>query len=198
MNLAAVESYNNELNVRIQRIRAGTDTPDVTLQAIRFGSAAMVQYYQFVGQYNAALANYEFAKGTLLRRDKVMVEDGPLPACTQVKAVEHEQEREKACVVHERAVPAPCDGASCAAPDDGKAFQSEMLSLPASALLPEVKTPPAPLPKTLDQMGSTPGPVMSVPSVPVGGSPAPSSFGTVRPLTFPDDRKVPSTLPALP
>ena len=96
---------------RIQRIKGGTDTPDVTLQAIRFGSAAMVQYYQFLGQYNASLARYEFAKGTLLRRNNITITEGPLPSCPQVRRIEHVEERDKALILHERAAPIPCDGA---------------------------------------------------------------------------------------
>jgi outer membrane protein TolC len=177
MNLSAMTAYNNELNVRIQRIKAGTDTPDVTLQAIRFGAAAMVSYYQFIGQYNSALATYEFAKGTLLRRDNIMVAEGPLPGCAQMKAVEHEDERAKALVACEHPGPLGCgpqqpDTNATAAPP----LSPEMLSLPdwiktRQPMPPEVMTPSSalPAPHTLDQIG----PGMGA-TTPQATSPAPT------------------------
>ncbi len=214
MNLAAMEAYNNELLVRIQRIRAGTDTPDVTLQAIRFGAAAMVQYYQFLGQYNAALANFEFAKGTLLRRDNVMIAEGPLPNCPQVRAVEHEEERTKALILRERESPIPCGPEHPDTNATSPSFQPDLLSLPdwiKSQPPPEVLAPSSamPTPRTFDQMGLGGGgmsPAAAMPaSVPVPAAPAApaapntggygGSYGTLRSLNFPEDRLVPATLP---
>jgi outer membrane protein TolC len=59
--------------------------------------------YTFIVQYNNALATLDFARGTILQRDSVFIGDGPLPACAQVRAVEHERERTAALVLHERA-----------------------------------------------------------------------------------------------
>ncbi len=230
MNLGAMEAYNNELIVRIQRIRAGTDTPDVTLQAIRFGAAAMVQYYQFLGSYNAALANFEFAKGTLLRRDNIIVADGPLPNCPQARAVEHEEERANALIARERPGPIGCGATQPDTNTTGaEQLRPDMISLPdwiksRQPLPPEVLAPAPSLPAahTLDQvgpgMGATPLPASrptptvptgvpttaapvapAAPTVPVTTAPSGynNSYGTLRSLTFPDDRKVPGSLPPL-
>src|SRR5262249_5601284 len=134
-NLASAEAYNNELLVRIQRVKGGVDTPDVTLLAIQFGTQALAQYYQFLGQYNAALASFEYQKGTLLRRDNVIIADGPLPECAAVRASEHQQERDAALVHRERAVPESCAAPEpCAAPgcEPGASPQlkPDLLSLP--------------------------------------------------------------------
>jgi outer membrane protein TolC len=222
-NLAAMEAYNNELNVRILRIKAGTDTPDVTLQAVRFGSAAMVLYYQFLGQYNAALANFEYAKGTLLRRDNVIIADGPLPNCPQVRAVEHEEERVKALILREPAAPIPCGPEGCTNAAAAHLIRPEPLSLPEwmqtkPALPPEVnEAPPTPPargmgnpssgsmirlpgapPKTLDEIGpATLAPTPPAPAVPAT-MPTAAGSGTLRALNYPEDRPVPPTLPALP
>jgi len=48
------------------------------------------------------LATLEFGRGTIRERDKVYIDDGPLPACAQVRAVEHERERTAALVIRER------------------------------------------------------------------------------------------------
>jgi len=58
--------------------------------------------YSFIVQYNNALATLDFARGAILERDSVFINDGPLPACAQVRAVEHERERTAALVLHER------------------------------------------------------------------------------------------------
>ncbi len=224
MSLSAAEAYNNELNVRIQRVRGGTDTPDVTLLAVQYGTQALVQYYQFVGQYNAALANFEFAKGTLLRRDNVMIAEGPLPGCPQAKGIEHTEEREAALDLRERAAPVPCEGAKCdggkcgAAPvgDEaaGQSLKPSLLSLPdwlksRPPLPPEVNEPlPPPPPGLLDRLrtaviGPSPEPPPSVPvaapaSPPVAAPVNTPGGATVRPLNFPEDRPLPATLPPLP
>jgi outer membrane protein TolC len=223
MNQAAMEAYNNELNVRIQRIKAGTDTPDVTLQAIRFGAAAMVQYYQFLGQYNSALANFEFAKGTLLRRDNIIVAEGPLPNCAQVRAVEHEEQRANALICHERAAPIACGPEGPDANATSPPLKADMLSLPdwikaRQPLPPEFMAPSSalPAPHTLDQIGPgasgmSPAPASPMPAV-LLSAPAPAApavpaatnsgsyggtYGTLRSLNFPEDRKAPATLPPL-
>jgi outer membrane protein TolC len=217
-NLAAMEAYNNELNVRIQRVKGGTDTPDVTLQAIRFGSAAMVQYYQFVGQYNATLAKFEFAKGTLLRRDNVTVADGPLPNCPQVRAVEHEQERALALPLRERSSPIPCDGhgdneepaRSWLSVPDWLSSRSPLPEEPPKVAVPPTYTPPTWTKQrtdsaaewkpatTLDQVKPAPQPAADaapsnlLPAAPSSSLPAaPSSSQPAAPAPS-------STLPSLP
>ena len=59
--------------------------------------------YTFIVQYNNALATLDFARGAILQRDNVFISDGPLPACAQVRAVEHERQRTAALVLCERA-----------------------------------------------------------------------------------------------
>ena len=39
-----------------------------------------------------ALVSFDFARGTILQRDNVVISEGPLPRCAQIRAVQHEQE----------------------------------------------------------------------------------------------------------
>jgi outer membrane protein TolC len=204
-NLASAEAYNNELLVRIQRVKGGVDTPDVTLLAIQFGTQSLTQYYQFLGQYNAALAQFEYYKGTLLRRNNVVIAEGPLNGCAQVRAVEHEQERTAALIHRERAAPQPCAGPGCQ-PTEAPPLKPDLLSvpdwiqsrppMPPEAVAPPTPLPPPPAPKTLEQMGAAPA-LPSLPT-PAPAPPAAGNPGKVQPLNFPEDRKVPNGLPLLP
>ncbi len=127
---ASVAAYNNDLAVRRETVKAGTTIAiDVTLQAIRLGTAAMISYYQAVGAYNASLASYEFAKGTILRHDNIQIAEGQLPECARRRAVDHEAEKAAALLVRERpgSAPVPTLG-----PDNlpQQSMTPEALSLP--------------------------------------------------------------------
>lgn len=73
-------------------------------QAQRDYVNALRQEAQAVASYNNALAAFQFAKGTLMRHNNVVVNEGELPKCAQVRAVEHERERSKALLLRERAL----------------------------------------------------------------------------------------------
>ena len=197
-NMAAMRAYNEDLNVRIQRVRGGQETPDVTLQAIRLGSAAMVQYYQYLGEYNSALAHFEYSKGTLLRANNIVIADGPMPDCPAVKLIEHNEERANSLDLRDRSAAIPCAGpgsfaAPWLAPAPDAAFVPDVVSVPdylksRPALPPEVNEAPPPLPitapapRTLDQLnGATTLPTL--PPAPTRSSP--TSYGVQQPLTFP-------------
>jgi outer membrane protein TolC len=76
--------------------------PTSVLEAQRFFTTALANEYQFIGQYNNALASWEFAKGTIMQHDNIIIGEGPLPKCAQVRAVDHERQRTAALVFHER------------------------------------------------------------------------------------------------
>jgi outer membrane protein TolC len=108
--------YSEQLKAKLQEIDVGKSLPDLQLlDALRQWSAALQQEFDAVANYNNALVGFEFAKGTLLKHDNIMISEGPLPACAQVRAVEHERQRSKAIVLCERASPAAkaaCCGAN--------------------------------------------------------------------------------------
>jgi len=96
-----------ELEARNKEFLAGRGTLDILLEAQRKWATALSQEYIFVALYNNALAGFEFAKGTILQSKNVVISEGPLPACAQERAVEHERQRSKALVLRERAMPPP-------------------------------------------------------------------------------------------
>ena len=126
-----------------------------------------------VAQYNSALAQFEFAKGTILRYNNIHLQEGPLPLGVQKRAVDHEQERMKALKVRER--PATDNAPQSPTHELGPAYGSPSLPLigqmPAG---PDLKADPdptrldvPPAPKPLPK----PAPKPMVPEVPpvVGG-----------------------------
>lgn len=99
------QAFADQLRARFQEYHAGRGTLDILLEAQRFFATALASEFDFVARYNTALAAFEFAKGTLLQHDNVVIGEGPLPKCAEVRAVEHERERSLALVLRERAKP---------------------------------------------------------------------------------------------
>src|SRR5207237_8555545 len=100
----------HQLEARFKEFLAGRGTLDILLEAQRFWADALRQEYDAISSYNIALAGFEWAKGTILQHDNVVISEGPLPQCAQVRAVEHERQRSLALVKREREIPV-MDGA---------------------------------------------------------------------------------------
>jgi outer membrane protein TolC len=82
------------------------------LQVQRDLANAIAQEYRAIADYNAALAAFEFAKGTIQRYNNVKVSEGPLPPWVQKKAADHIRERtEHALILRERDALGPPAGA---------------------------------------------------------------------------------------
>jgi outer membrane protein TolC len=104
-----------QLDARFKLFIAGKETLDILLESQRVWADALRDEYQAIATYNGNLAGFEFAKGTILDYDHVVISEGPLPKCALVRAVDHEQERKKALVCRELALPVkqpvvPCEG----------------------------------------------------------------------------------------
>ncbi len=110
-NRAQREAFGEQLQNRYQEYIAGRGTLDILLEAQRFWADALNSEYTSIVSYNNALVTWEFAKGTILQHDNIVIAEGGLPCCAQVRAVEHERERTTALVLRERA--APASGAPC-------------------------------------------------------------------------------------
>jgi outer membrane protein TolC len=93
-----------QLDARFRLYIAGSkdSTLDILLEAQRVWSSALQAEYANIVTYNNALASFEFAKGTIMEHNNVVISEGPLPVCAQVRAVEHERQRAKAIVLRER------------------------------------------------------------------------------------------------
>ena len=88
-----------------------------------------------IAQYNSALAQFEFAKGTILRYNNIHLQEGPLPAGVQKRAADHERERTAAIKLRER------PAADTALPSP----QHELGPAVGSATLPPIgRMPPSP------------------------------------------------------
>lgn len=79
---------------------AGSDAN--LILALQNFSNSVANYYAAIVQYNNALAAFEFAKGTLMQHDNVVIGEGAPPHCAQVRAVEHERQRTEAIVLSEK------------------------------------------------------------------------------------------------
>jgi outer membrane protein TolC len=100
------QAYAEQLEVRFRESVEGRDVPlPFLLEAQRSWSDALASEYDFIVQYNNALAGFEFARGTIARAHNVQVAEAPPPGPVQRRAVENERERTQALVVRERAAP---------------------------------------------------------------------------------------------
>ena len=98
------EAFGQQVELRYRELAAGRDIPlPFILEAQRSYADALGREYGFIGQYNSALAGFEFAKGTIMRYHNVVIGEGSLLGAVQVRAVEHFRERSKAIVLRERA-----------------------------------------------------------------------------------------------
>jgi len=104
------EAAAQQLEARNKQFQAGKGTLDFLLEAQRLWADALRAEYQAIADYNNAMARFEYAKGTIMQRDNIVIAEGGLPQCAQVRAVEHERERSSALVLRERAkaVTVPC------------------------------------------------------------------------------------------
>ncbi|MFO0966903.1 MAG: TolC family protein [Gemmataceae bacterium] len=102
----AREALAEQLRIRIALVEVGKNTPDEFLaSATQQFTQALSQEYQSIVNYNIALAQFEYARGTILDRDRIVIAEGPVPYCAEVRAVEHEQERTRALALRDRVPP---------------------------------------------------------------------------------------------
>lgn len=99
------EAYAVQLDARFKEFLAGRGTLDFLLESQRNWADALRAEYDAIVQYNNTLALFQFQKGTIMQFDNVVIGEGPLPHCAQVRAEDHARERCKALVLRERAVP---------------------------------------------------------------------------------------------
>jgi outer membrane protein TolC len=114
VNQAAFRAATLQLQKYYELFQIGRNKPfgaDLIL-AQRDWSNSVASLYTSIVQYNNALATLEFAKGTIMQHDGVVIADGPLPNCAQVRAVEHERERTNALLLKQRGLPG--NGVTCA------------------------------------------------------------------------------------
>jgi outer membrane protein TolC len=164
------EAFATQLRAQFEQFVAGRGTLDVLLEAQRFWASALADEYTAIRDYNNVLAGFEFAKGTILQHDNVIISEGGLPACVQKRAVEHLRERTAALELRDRALPAPNGGPGCEH-DVNTLPHPQQDAMPSLLDMPKTAPPPTSLP----DMPGGPAPVMS----PAAKS---NSFGAVPTL----------------
>jgi len=98
--IAAERQIVNLNNIREGGIATVADTSALITAQQQLASATGDEY-RAIANYNAALAGFEFAKGTIQRYNNVAVADGPLPAHVKKKAADHFAARDKALKLRE-------------------------------------------------------------------------------------------------
>jgi outer membrane protein TolC len=191
------------------------------LQVQRDAAGAVALEFQAIGQYNAALSQLEFAKGTIQRYNNVSVNDGPLPGFVTKRAADHFAERANALILRERPADlAPVDPANKNLPAQPFAQMpwvpatDKMMNPPAAkdpAMMPPVSPeqppvrPAAPAPKptgpiTAAPVSPWPGTAGTVPAAPTslpaaGDVPANPVFSPVGTVQIPQRKPTPPVLP---
>jgi outer membrane protein TolC len=159
------EAFATQLRAQFEQFVAGRGTLDVLLEAQRFWASALADEFTAIRDYNIVLAGFEFAKGTIMQHDNVIISEGALPACVQKRAVEHLRERSAALELRDHALPTPTCG-------PGGEHDVNTLPHPKDDAVPSLLEMPhaAPPPATLPDM-----PGGGVPTMPTGNSPAPAA-----------------------
>ncbi|HXD89289.1 MAG TPA: TolC family protein [Urbifossiella sp.] len=65
-------------------------------------ATAIQQEFKAIADYNSALAQFEWSKGTILRYNNIHLHEGPLPAAVAQRARDHEKARSAAIKLRER------------------------------------------------------------------------------------------------
>ena len=126
-------AYAESVEKRFKLLEVGTKVANLELlDAQRRLALALNKEYQAIAEYNNTLARLEFAKGTILNHSNVVIAEGPLTPCAQVRAVEHERERTRAFVLREK--PDPMAHPSLLAVDPNLPVDLEKAPLPEPPL----------------------------------------------------------------
>lgn len=99
------EAATVQLEARFKGFLAGRETLDILLEAQRVWADSLKAEFDNIVAYNGALANFEFAKGTLLKYNNVAILEGPLPTCVQNKAEDYEREQNVSLKIRQRPAP---------------------------------------------------------------------------------------------
>jgi outer membrane protein TolC len=187
MRRAARKAYAESVIARFEQFKAGKETADFLLEAQRRLADAQTSEYEAIAEYNNSLARFEWSKGTILHHNNVFISDGPLPACAQVRAVEHERERSKARVLCERPRPLEHPGQFVQACGEVTGDPT-LVNLDSSEEQNSVKASPAAVQASQAPAKATPAPAQA-PTVPSKASPAPAK---ATPVPLPPPRKAPT------
>lgn len=164
------------------------------LTAQRDLADAIRQEFAAIADYNSALAQFEFAKGTIQRYNNISLQEGPLPPGVLKRASDHERERAAALKLRERPAfdTAPQSppgeigpvGGSPTLPPPGELPPSVDPGMPKKEFPPAPKKEaPVPGPAPAPVPAPLPGPKATAPEIPIGVAPVSTSPTNVPPET---------------
>jgi outer membrane protein TolC len=195
-------SYADALEKKFKLVELGKKAVDLDLLDVQRRLAlAFTKEYQAIAEYNNTLARMEFARGTIMQANNVIIAEGALSPCAQVRAVDHERERSAAFKLREKPNPMAYPGMVAAdgnLPDhlDPAQAPPRLEGVPTTEPVPPAPdTFKAPPPKGVDLLP----PPRKVPDAPVFKPSAPNPEETLphkEPPAFP--KKLPSAPLPLP
>jgi outer membrane protein TolC len=183
----ALEDQLSRIRERIYgEVWRGTDEQNALIIALRDFSNATADEFRAIANYNSALAQIEYAKGTIQRYNHVAVSEGPLPAFVQKKASDHFRARSAGLKLREHPAELPLT-----ALDRYQPTPIDALPLPGGNTAPAPQALPTPLPGPAASPTAPPKPsqmpaleAKSVPpSIPLPGSVTPWDPRVATPIT---------------
>lgn len=188
--LAAAE----QLEARFREFLAGRGTLDILLEAQRVWADALKSEYDNIVLYNNTLASFEFAKGTIMQYDNVMISEGPLPQAVAQRAVENERSRSRALEMRQHPRERPLTPRTYG---EGTPELPGVYTNTASTPPSLVETPPTLLDALPDLY--SPIPQINAPlKIPRQVGPAPSPGGNMIPATPVSATKAPTAVNPMP
>ena len=147
-------------------------------------AAAVAAETQAVASYNIALAQFEYAKGTIQQYNHVSVGEGPLPPWVSKRAADHIRERTEAAIKL-REAPLPAGGSAVGGHPVAQAGgTNSLLQLPPFA---EKRDPlPMELPKGSEPTNPPPAKPKGSDALPGALGAQPQPFPTLGPAGAPD------------
>ena len=87
------QALGEQLEVRFRKFGAGKLQVDFLQDSVRQWALALAAEHQTIAEYNAAIATFHFARGTLMQYDNVRMLEGNVPSLGVIPATEHERFR---------------------------------------------------------------------------------------------------------
>jgi hypothetical protein len=176
INRAQRQAASEQLEGRFKEYLSGRGTLDILLESQRVWADALRAEFDAIVQYNNAIIGFEFAKGTILQRDNIVIGEGPLPSCAAKRAVEHERQRAKALLVRERANPI----ANSACDYDKGSLGIPVLPANQAASLPSILEGQPPLPPDINDAAAPKMPAAAA-DAKAGSAAVPAASGNGTP-----------------
>ena len=83
----------DQIDVRFRKFAVGKIPVDFLQDSVRQWTVALSSEYRAIVEYNATLAGFHFAKGTLMDFDNVRILDGQMPIVSPIRAADFEKAR---------------------------------------------------------------------------------------------------------